>query len=420
MGSIVINGMRIRDSRPHGLLPVWGILAESSDVGAIKIALRLGEDRFYKYIRAFGFGQQTGIELPGETRGLTKPVNRWSKVSIGAISMGQEIGISPLQLALLVSTIANDGLQVPPRIVAGTTDPQPTPQTVAFHSADARRVISSMTAAEMKQMMQKVVLEGTGKKAVLEGYSSAGKTGTAQKVDPGTHAYSKTKYVASFAGFAPINNPAIVVAVILDSAVGLHQGGQVSAPVFQRVAQQVLEYLHTPHDVELPKSRQLMLASRQVKTQELAEGSPDHLGEALDVAEAAPTANPPAAPATGVAGAILEPTGGVVVAAALRQRVRMDTSPAKSNQSPSAQNSQLPTAAAPDHLPSTGTIVLDAEQGGIVVPSFVGKSVRGAIEMAQDSGLELDVVGGGLAQDQSPVAGSHVGVGSRVTVRFGR
>src|ERR1700686_4993406 len=161
MGSIVYNGMRIRDSKPHGLLPVWGVLAESSDVGAIKIALRLGEDRFYKYIRAYGFGQQTGIELPGETRGLTKPVSRWSRVSIAAISMGQEIGISPLQLASLVSTIANDGVAVSPRIVAATTDPQPTPQTVAFHPADARRVISSFTAAEMKQMMQKVVLEGT-------------------------------------------------------------------------------------------------------------------------------------------------------------------------------------------------------------------------------------------------------------------
>src|SRR6202795_4614623 len=267
MGSIVINGMGIRDSQPHGLLSVADILAESSDVGAIKVALRLGEDRFYKYIRAFGFGQQTGIELPGETRGLTKPVSRWSKVSIGAISMGQEIGIRPLQLSSLVSTIANDGVAVPPRIVAGTTDPQPSRQTVAFHPADGRRVISSVTAAEMKQMMQKVVLEGTGKKAILEGYSSAGKTGTAQKVDPATRAYSRTKYVASFAGFAPLNNPAIVVAVILDSAVGLHQGGQVSAPVFQRVAQQVLEYLHTPHDVELPRSRQMLLASRKVKTQ---------------------------------------------------------------------------------------------------------------------------------------------------------
>src|ERR1700757_5117698 len=130
MGSIVYNGMRIRDSKPHGLLPVWGVLAESSDVGSIKIALRLGEDRYYRYIRAFGFGQQTGIELPGETRGMTKPVNRWSKVSIGAISMGQEIGISPIQLAGLVSTFANDGVWVAPRIVAGTVAPKGAPQVV--------------------------------------------------------------------------------------------------------------------------------------------------------------------------------------------------------------------------------------------------------------------------------------------------
>src|SRR2546429_1796633 len=137
-GSIVINGMRIRDHKAFGLLPVSGIIANSSDVGAIKIALRLGEDRFYKYIRAFGFGQQTGIELPGETRGLAKPVNRWSKVSIGAISMGQEIGISPLQLIALISTIANDGVWVAPRIVAGTAAPQSTPQTISFQPAESR------------------------------------------------------------------------------------------------------------------------------------------------------------------------------------------------------------------------------------------------------------------------------------------
>jgi cell division protein FtsI (penicillin-binding protein 3) len=419
MGSIVINGMRIRDSRPHGLLPVWGILAESSDVGAIKIALRLGEDRFYKYIRAFGFGQQTGIELPGETRGLTKPVNRWSKVSIGAISMGQEIGISPMQLALLASTIANDGIAVPPRIVAATTDPQPTPQTVAFHPADGRRVISSTTAAEMKQMMQKVVLEGTGTRAILEGYSSAGKTGTAQKVDPATHAYSKTKYVASFAGFAPLNNPAIVVAVILDSAVGLHQGGQVSAPVFHRVAQQVLEYLHTPHDVELPKSRQMLLASRRVKEQELAEGSPDHLGDALDVAET-PATGPAPATANVVANAIPTSSGSVVVPAGLRHIEPVATSAAESNASSLAETSQAAPLTASDHRPSTGTVVLDAEQGGIVVPSFAGKSMRGAIELAQDSGLDLDAVGNGLAREQSPPPGSHVVTGSRITVTFGR
>ena len=123
MGSIVINGMRIHDHKPFGLLPVSDIIAKSSDVGAIKVALRLGDERFYKYIRGFGFGQQTGIELPGETRGLARPVERWSKVSIGAIAMGQEIGISPLQLISLFATIANDGVRVPPRIVAGTMEP---------------------------------------------------------------------------------------------------------------------------------------------------------------------------------------------------------------------------------------------------------------------------------------------------------
>src|ERR1700735_3586127 len=284
MGSIVYNGMRIRDSKPHGLLPVWGVLAESSDVGAIKIALRLGEDRFYKYIRAYGFGQQTGIELPGETRGLTKPVSRWSKVSIAAISMGQEIGISPIQLTGLISTFANDGVWVAPATLTGKAEPQAPPKTVAFHAAPSHRVISSETAAKMPAMMQKVVLEGTGRKAILEGYSSAGKTGTAQKVDPATGAYSKTKYIGSFAGFAPVNNPQIVVAVILDSAVGLHQGGQVSAPVFRRVAQQVLDYLHTPHALPLAPNHQLLLASHATD-KDLEEGTPDHPGEPLETAE---------------------------------------------------------------------------------------------------------------------------------------
>ncbi|MBZ5574509.1 MAG: transpeptidase family protein [Acidobacteriia bacterium] len=415
MGSIVINGMRIHDSKPHGLLPVSDILAESSDVGSIKIGMRLGDDRFYKYIRAFGFGQQTGIELPGETRGLTKPPNRWSRVSFAAISMGQEIGITPLQLAGLVSTMANDGLWAAPRIVAATTEPQSTPQMIAFHPAEQRRVISALTAAQMRQMMQGVVLHGTGKKALLEGYSSAGKTGTAQKVDPATHAYSHTKYVASFAGFAPINNPVITVAVILDSAVGLHQGGQVSAPVFQRVAQQVLEYLHTPHDVELPLSRQLLLASHRVKEQDVAEGSPDHLGDTLDVAEAA-GANPAPGPIQNAAGPSSASAGTAVVPAALRKH---DAIPEETPKPPLAAN--LPSGTAtPEHLPASGTVVLDIEQGGIVVPSFTGKGVRAAIEVAQENGLDLDAVGSGLAQWQSPPAGTRVLSGSKVTVKFGR
>ncbi len=420
MGSIVINGMRIRDSKPHGVISVADVLAVSSDVGAIKIALRLGEERFYKYIRAFGFGQQTGIELPGETRGLSKPLNRWSKVSIGAISMGQEIGITPLQLVSMISTIANDGVWTAPRIIAGTTAPQGTPQMVAFHPGAQRRVISPMTAALMKRMMQGVILaqHSTGKAARLEGYSAAGKTGTGQKIDPATRAYSHTKYVASFAGFAPINDPAVTVAVILDSPVGLHQGGQVSAPVFQRVTQQVLEYLHTPHDVELPPSRQVLLAERRVKDQDVDEGSPDRLGDTLDASDSSTT---DAGDQAAVASAPSSPnvTASVVVPAALRHSER--AAPAVSKRSPEAMPEDKPgPTQLPVHLPSSGTVVLEVEQGGIVVPSFLGKSVRAAIEMAQESGLDLDAVGSGLARQQSPAPGAHVASGSQVTVKFGR
>jgi cell division protein FtsI (penicillin-binding protein 3) len=433
MGAIVYNGMRIRDSKPHGLLPVWGVLAESSDVGSIKIALRLGEDRYYKYIRAFGFGQQTGIELPGETRGMTKPVSRWSKVSIAAISIGQEIGISAVQLAALISTFANDGVWVAPRIVAGTvppdTDPKNTPQMVAFHPGESRRVISSYTAAEMRSMMQKVVLDahGTGRRAILEGYSSAGKTGTGQKVDPATGAYSKTKYVASFAGLAPVNNPQIVVAVILDSAVGQHQGGQVSAPVFRRISQQVLEYLHVPHDLPLAPKHQLLLASSaKDKDKDLEEGTPDHPGEPLETADvngsaADVHAKPSVAQAPSPAIAEVE---GHVVQAAMRQSEPLPSAPGAASQTSQAAaknpGAADAAAAAQAKLPASGTVVLDVEQGGIEVPSFVGKTVRGAVEAAQDAGLELEAVGSGVARQQSPPAGAHVAAGSRVTVQFGK
>lgn len=430
MGAIVVNGMRIRDDHRWGDLSVADILAHSSEVGAIKIGLRLGEDRFYRYIHDFGFGEQTGIELPGETRGLSKPVSRWSKVSIAAISTGQEIGITPLQLVGLVSTMANDGVYVPPRIVAATTQPQSSPQQVAFHPVSGRRVLSAQTAAEMRQMMQGVVLRGTGRKAILEGYSAGGKTGTAQKFDFAKHAYSHTKYWASFAGFAPINNPALTVVVVLDSPEGRttleREGGWVAAPVFHRIAQQVLEYLHTPHDLEIPASRQVLLAQTKVNDKDLEEGSPDHPGEELEAEMTPPpesaTFSPVGTPdiATSSTSAISSnnsgrnthiSTGNAIVPAAIRQR-----EPQPQILPPHATE-ESPQMVAP---PANGTVVLDVEQGGIVVPSFIGKSVRSAIELSEASGLDLEVVGDGLGRSQSPAAGTHVASGGKVTVTFGR
>ncbi|HEX6466939.1 MAG TPA: penicillin-binding transpeptidase domain-containing protein, partial [Terriglobales bacterium] len=410
MGSINVAGKTIHDWHPFGLLTVSGILANSSEVGAIKVGMRLGEDRMYHYIRAFGFGSQTGIELPGETRGITKPVSRWSKVSIAAISTGQEIGVSPLQLVSMTSTMANDGIWTAPRIVAGVLPPQSSPalQTVVFHPAQQRRVISSFTAAQMRRMLEGVVLVGTGKKAILDGYSSAGKTGTAQKINPVTHTYDRVKYIASFSGFAPVNNPAITMTVIIDSPVGRHHGGDVAAPVFGRIAQQVLEYMNVPHDVEVhsPK-RQLLRAS--VKTRDIEEGSPDHLGEELGASETddglvATTR------ATAVAGqkTSLMPVSQSVGASANPSGTRLE-----------AASPQAAVSARQDSAAQNGAVVLDLGASA-VVPSFLGKPLREVVEEAQQDGIEVDVLGSGIATQQNPLPGAHLSAGSHVAVRFSR
>ena len=401
-GAIYIGNVRIRDHKPFGLLSVSQILANSSDVGAIKLGLRLGEDRFDRYIRAFGFGSQTGIELPGETRGITKPVSRWSKVSIGAISMGQEIGISPVQLISMVSTIANDGMYTPPRIVAGTRDVNDPNAKVIFHPAPQRRVVSTVTAVQMKKMLEGVVLFGTGKKAILDGYTSAGKTGTAQKADPATGGYSRTKYVASFAGFAPAYDPVISIAVIIDSAVGPHEGGQIAAPVFKSIAQQTLAYLNVPQDVapNNPK-RRLLLAAAKASDSDISEGSIDPLPESMEVA-----AEEPAAPA--LAAPIAKPTARVVDA----KLSNFETRHAASQGSVA-----VPAASPPPRTNGTAVVTLG---GGVVVPSLLGKPVRAALETAQESGIDIDIIGSGVAREQSPPAGTHIATGARVEVRFSR
>ena len=411
-GAINIFGMTIHDAHKMGVMTVAEAYAHSSDVAAVKTGMKLGDVRFDEFIRAYGFGAQTGIELPGESRGLKKPVNRWSKVSIGAMAMGQEIGVTAVQVVSMVSTIANDGVYTPPRIVAGELPPTAGPKPVVFHPAQQHRVISTMTAVQMKKMMESVVLDGTARRAILDGYTVAGKTGTAQKVDPKTGAYSKTKYVASFVGFAPVNNPAITVAVILDSAQGLHQGGQVSAPVFRRVAQQVLEYMHVPHDLEPKNQVQRLTLMASSKNDDAAEEASDRLGaplitDAEDASEAATTKSDQhmaavTGPALSGGPKIVEPG-----AAAPPPAPPPDASP------PLSGPESTPAQAAAGN----STVVLNVDSG-IVVPSFVGKSLRAAVEVAQQSGLEINVLGSGIARQQSPPPGSHLLAGQKVTVRF--
>jgi cell division protein FtsI (penicillin-binding protein 3) len=209
-----------------------------------------------------------------------------------SISIGQEVGVTPVQLATMVSTIANGGVYMPPHILLASTDAMkgdPRLQPAAFHPANrlpdtlppgAHRVIKEMTAAKMREMMRGIVVEGTGKAAALNGYSSGGKTGTANKIDVATHTYSHTKLVASFAGMAPVSNPAITVAVVIDTPmVGSKYGAAVSAPVFAEVAQEVLEYLGVPHDQPLKSKSEMLLA--QANPEDSIDGAADDNGANL-------------------------------------------------------------------------------------------------------------------------------------------
>jgi cell division protein FtsI (penicillin-binding protein 3) len=221
------------EARPDETLTVAQILAQSSNIGAVKIGQRLGAIRFDKWVRAFGFGQPTGIDLPGESPGIVLKPKQYSGSSLGNLPIGQGEAVTPIQMAAAYSAIANGGVMVRPHVVAG--DPAP-----------SRRVITAKTAASVSKMLEGVLAPGgTAPEATVPGYTLAGKTGTAQKPDA-TGGYSKTKFVASFVGFAPARNPRLLVAVMVDEPQGDIYGGSVAAPAFQKIVSFALPYLRIP------------------------------------------------------------------------------------------------------------------------------------------------------------------------------
>ena len=226
-------------------LTVAQVFAKSSNVGTVKLGLRLGNERLYDYIRRFGFGQETGIELPGEEGGLLRPTNQWSGISIGAISIGQEIGVTPIQMITAMAAIPNGGYLVKPCIVKQMNSPEG--DLVCKPEKVRRAILRPTTVSQLKRAMMSVVSEGTGRISKLNGYSSAGKTGTAQKIVNG--AYSKKKYVASFVGFAPVNNPALITLVVINEPMkGLPWGGYVAGPAFKEITERALIQLRIPQD----------------------------------------------------------------------------------------------------------------------------------------------------------------------------
>jgi cell division protein FtsI (penicillin-binding protein 3) len=232
---------RIVHDHPYGLLTAAQALAKSSNVAAIKIGMQLGNERLASYIERFGFGRRTGVELPAESRGLFQPASEWGPTTIGSIPMGHEIGVTAVQAAAAYGCIANGGEWVKPHLVNRVTSSSG--DVLDQHQPERRQVVSEATAATLKAMLEGVVVHGTGKAARMGSYSAAGKTGTAQKIDEATGRYSQTRYVASFAGFAPVENPEVACVVSLDEPVGAHLGGAVSAPVFARVVADALRVL---------------------------------------------------------------------------------------------------------------------------------------------------------------------------------
>ena len=243
-GLIRLFGRVIHDHDPYGVLSMADILAKSSNIGAIQIGLRVGDEGIYDYVRRFGFGRSTGLPLPAESGGMLRSLKNWGKTSIGSIAMGHELSTTTVQLARACSAIANGGLLVRPRILSRLERPGEPAQITPVEPP--KRILDPETAITMRQMMEGVVLHGTGKKARLDGYTSGGKTGSAQIYDYDARVYTH-RYNASFMGFAPVARPAIVVVVTLNGASRF--GGAVAAPVFREVASAALRILDVPKDL---------------------------------------------------------------------------------------------------------------------------------------------------------------------------
>ena len=362
MGAITVAGRVIHDHHPFGSLTIKEALEKSSNVAAIKLGLRVGDETMYDYIRRYGFGSKTGIELPGETVGIVRKVERWQASSIGSIAIGQEVGVTPVQMVAAFGAIANDGVRIAPHLVREVRNAE---GAVVYRAQpEQRRVISAEVATTLRGMLEGVTLTGTAKQAQLDGYSAAGKTGTAQKIDPRTRAYSATKFVGSFVGFAPVSNPQVVIIVVIDEPAGAYHGGDVAAPVFREVAEQILPGLGVMPDIETKSAPQLVAEVNE---------------------------NP-------------------------EQAAKRREEQARSEQE---RKATLPTV--DTNGGRSGEVVYAvATKKAMLMPDLRGRSVRDVARTCAQLGLQVEARGEGRVFKQSPSAGTEVNTGQTIYVDFGR
>jgi cell division protein FtsI (penicillin-binding protein 3) len=396
-GTINLFGRVIHDHKAYPSLSMADVLANSSNIGAINIGLKVGEKNLYEYVRKFGFGRKTGIELPGESAGMLRRLSQWEPSSIGSVAMGHEVGATSIQLALAGAVMANGGMRITPRLILARQKPGgPVEHTVADRP---ERIIRPETAIKMRQMMEGVVLHGTGKGlANLRGYTSGGKTGSAQIYDFKAKAYTH-HYNASFVGFAPVANPQIVIAVTLIGTTGgtAGYGGPVAAPVFRQVATSGLRMLDVPKD--LPE-----IASHPSKPEKAHED---------DLAIAGLGKAPPFEWQSDLS----------VSSSSARTAERVSSSAARSQAVssvplPPAQSASTTSVAeaSPDRRP-----FLSATKGfGPKVPDLRGLTLRAVLEESAATGLPVEVQGNGMARAQDPPPGDVLPPGTRIRVQFTR
>ncbi len=364
-GSIKIFSRIVHDHKSYSLLPMRDVLAYSSNVGAIRIGMQVGNKNLYDYVRRFGFGSRTGIQLPAEAPGLLRPLKRWQPTSIGSVPMGHELAVTSVQLAQAGSVIANGGFLVQPRIVAW--ERSPSGEKAILKPSSGQRVLSPMTVMMMRSMMRSVVTEegGTAHHIHVPGYAFAGKTGTAQIYDYAHRIYTH-KYNASFLGFAPFRNPTVLVVVTISGTTGLAgYGGQAAGPVFEKVMSNAMDRLgivrDQPQDIEEILAKEKDAASKS-KDKDKPKDTDD------------------------VALAELDP--------------------------PTQEEMQQASGGTDSQF--------IADSNAPTVPNFLGKTMKDVMQEATARGIEVEFFGDGMARAQSPLAGAILTPGEHIAVRFAR
>ncbi|MCL5058680.1 MAG: penicillin-binding transpeptidase domain-containing protein [Actinobacteria bacterium] len=392
-GYIMINNRRINcwDRTGHGAETFAEGVQNSCNPVFIATGLRTGKELMFKYLQGFGFGQGTGVDLPGEDVGLVIPEERASELDLATMSIGQSIAVTPIQLITAVSSLANGGTLIKPHLVRGLENPA-TGEVANIEPQQVRQVVSKGTAQKMSRLLQRVILEGSGKKAYVEGYTVAGKTGTAQV--PGQRGYEEGKYVASFAGFAPADNPRLAVLVMIaEPKGGQYYGSEVAAPIFQAVARESLHYLNVPENPGLPGPKSAVIEEEKPPVPEADRKVhvPNVVGYPVEDASG-----------------FLEERG-LRPAPSGRAGVVVEQKPAGGSLEPRGAAVALKIAAAG----------VQGSAQDVIVPDLTGLTIRRSGTMLQRLGLNFSSAGSGYAVSQKPLPGQRVARGTLVTAEFG-